>query len=182
MRLEFVIEAASQTTSKVIEVHLHEDFYIVAMNMKGAFRWNGVKPIDVGLVQKRQAASPIIVEAARTGIRIITDCQHMRHLFPFLIGDLPSLTIRKVRHDLIALVVTVEGNSLDLSIHALCVINQRLARLIKEAVIGLLHVTERDSHGFIGCYLVSTFCYLLTNQCSPSIFYYELSNKNRPLI
>jgi len=164
VRLEFVIEAASQTASKVIEVHLHEDFYIVAMNVKGALRWNGVKPIDVGLVQKRQAAGPIIVEAARTGICIITDCHHVRHLFPFLIGDLRSLTILKVRHDLIALIVTVEGNSLDLSIHTLCVINQRLARLIKEAVIGLIHnfATEGDSHGFLG-YLVSTFCFLLTD-------------------
>ena len=164
-------------------MHFHEEFYVVAMNMKGAFRWNGVKPIDVGLVQKRQAASPIIVEAARTGICIVTDCQHVRHFFPFLISDLRSLTILKVRHDLIALVVTVEGNSLDLSIHALCVINQRLTRLIKEAVIGLIHdfAIESDSHGFLGCYSVYTFCYLLTNQCSPSIFYYGLGSKNSSL-
>lgn len=165
MRLEFVIEAASQTAFKVVEVHLHEDFYIVAMNMKGTLCWNGVKPIHVGLVQKRQATGPIIVEEARTVIRTVTDCQHVRHRFPFLISDLQSLTILKIRHDLIALVVTVEGNSLDLSIHTLCVIDQRLARLIKEAVIGLIHnfATEDGSHGFLGYYSVSTFCFLLTD-------------------
>jgi hypothetical protein len=63
------------------------------------------------------------------------------------------------------------------------VINQRLTRLIKEAVIGLIHdfAIESDSHGFLGCYSVYTFCYLLTNQCSPSIFYYGLGSKNSSL-
>ena len=150
MRLEFVIEAASQTAFKVVEVHLHEDFYIVAMNMKGTLCWNGVKPIHVGFVQERQAAGPIIVEEARTVIRTVTDCQHMRHRFPFLIRDLQSLTILKIRHDLITLVVTVEGNSLDLSVHALCMIHQRLARLIKEEVIELIHVTEGVRHELLG--------------------------------
>lgn len=186
VRLEFVTDVASQTTFKVVDVHLHEDFFVVAMNVKGALRWNGAEPIHVGLVQKRQAAGPIIVEPARTAIRTITDCQHMRHLFPFLISDLHSLTNLKVGHDLIALVVAVERNSLDLSIHALRMINQRLTRLIKEVVIVLIHdfATEGDSHGLLGhrCYSVSTFRYLLSNLCSPSIFYYGLCSKNRHLI
>lgn len=152
VRSEFITDVASQTTFKVVEVHLHEDFYVVAMNVKGAFLWNGVKPIHVGLVQKRQAAGPIIVEPARTAIRTITDCQHMRHLFPFLISDLHSLTNLKVGHDLIALVVAVERNSLDLSIHALRMINQRLTRLIKEEIIKLIHdfAAEGDSHDLLG--------------------------------
>ena len=151
MRLEFVTEVASQTTFKVVEVHLHKDFYIVAMDMKGALRWNGAEPIHVGFVQKRQAAGPVIVEPARMVIRTVTDCQHVWHCFPFLIGDLHSLTNLKVRHDLIALVVAVEGNSLDLSVHALCMIHQRLARFIKQEVIGLIHVIEGVSHGLFGC-------------------------------
>lgn len=152
VRSEFITEVASQTAFKVVEMHLHEDLYIVAMNMKGTLRWNGAEPIHVGLVQKRQAASPIIVEEARVVIRTVADCQHVRHRFPFLISDLHSLTILKVRHDLIALVVTVEGNSLDLSVHALCMIHHRLACLIKEEVIELIHVTEGDHHGWTGCY------------------------------
>jgi hypothetical protein len=45
------------------------------------------------------------------------------------------------------------------------VINQRLARLIKEAVIGLIHnfATEGDRHDFLGYYSVSTFCFLPTD-------------------
>ena len=185
VRSEFIIQVASQTTFKVVDVHLHEDFFVVAMNVKGAFRWNGAEPIHVGLVQKRQAAGPIIVEPARVTICTITDCQHVRHRFPFLIGDLHSLTILKVGHDLITLVVAVERNSLDLSIHALRMINQRLTRLIKEKVIKLIHdfAAEGDSHGLLGhrFYSVSTFRYLLSNLFSPSIFYYELCSKKRTL-
>jgi hypothetical protein len=150
VRLEFVIDVASQAVSKVVEVHLHKDFFVVAMKMKGAFRWNSAEPIHVGLVEKRQAAGPIIGEASRMAIRTVTDCQHVRHLFPFLIGDLQSLTNLKVRHDLIALVVTVERNSLDLSVHALRMINQRFARFIKEEVIGLIHVIEGVRHELLG--------------------------------
>jgi hypothetical protein len=184
VRSEFIIQVASQTTSKVVDMYLHEDFFVVTMNVKGALRWNGAEPIHVGLIEKRQTAGPIIVEAAMAAIRTITDCHHVWHLFPFLIGDLHSLTILKVRHNLIALVVAVEGNSLDLSVHALCLINQRLTRLIKEVVIILIHdfATEGDRHGLLGhrCYSISTFRYLLSNLFSPSIFYYVLRKKIEP--